>query len=79
MNKSRQRLQGTVQKVIPPLTPDQLEKVEILLDHADELFREIRVENVFTRMDGGKFRLVPGAKIAVVLEAEPEATTGTPD
>ena len=47
MNKSRQRLQGTVQKIIQRLTADQTEKVEILLDHADELFREIRVENVF--------------------------------
>ena len=52
MNKSRQRLQGTVQKVIQPLTPGQPEKAEILIDQADELFREIRVANVFTRIDG---------------------------
>ena len=79
MNKSRQRLQGTVQKVIPPLIPNEPEKVEILVDHADELFREIRVENVLMRMDGEKFRLLPGAKVAVVLEAEPEATTTKSD
>ena len=79
MNKSRQRLQGTVQKVIPPLIPNEPEKVEILIDHADELFREIRVENVLMRMDGEKFRLLPGAKVAVVLEAEPEATTTKSD
>jgi len=79
MNKSRQRLQGTVQKIIPSLTPNQPEKVEILLDHADELFRELRVENIFTRMNGEKFSLNPGAKITVILEAEPEATTKKPD
>ena len=79
MNKSRQRLQGTVQKIIQPLIPNQPEKVEILLDHADELFREIRVENVFTRLNGQKFALNPGAKITVILEAEPEATIRRPN
>jgi len=30
-------------------------------------------------MDGEKFRLNPGARVTVILEAEPEATTKKPD
>ena len=52
---------------------DQPEKVEIAIPVADDLFREIRIENSFTDVDGGPVSLAIGAELTVTFEAE---TTG---
>ena len=74
MTKKRRKLRGTVQKVIKPAFPHEKEKAEIGIEEADELYREIRVENVLTDADGNKVRLKPGAEVEVVVEAESSAT-----
>jgi hypothetical protein len=75
--KKRKKLSGVVEKVIKPGVPGEPEKAQIGIHEADELYREIRVENVVTDEDGEKARLKPGTKVDVIVEAEPDATHHT--
>jgi hypothetical protein len=68
-------LPGTVQRVIKPPDPRDPEKAEIAVQGADELYREIRIENTLTDDQGNEVRLKEGAHVDVTVEAEPEATT----
>ena len=61
---------AVVQKIVKPFLADQPEKVEIAIGAADNLFREIRIENKFTDADGGLLSLMIGAKLTVTFEAE---------
>ena len=72
MSRKRKRLRGTVQKVIKP-TFGQPEKAEIAIQEADDLYREIRIENEVTDDKGEKGRLKPGADVDVVVEADSSA------
>ncbi len=67
-------LPGTVQKIIKPLHPSMPEKAEIAIEGADELYREIRIENTLTDEKGNEVKLKPGAEVEVTVEADPEAT-----
>lgn len=49
-------------------------KVEISVSGADDLYREIRIENQLTGLDGEPVALAAGAQIVLTLEAE---VTGT--
>jgi predicted DNA-binding antitoxin AbrB/MazE fold protein len=73
--KKRKKLHGTVLKVLKPIVPKEPEKAEISVHEADDLYREIRIENVLTDENGEKVRLKPGAEVDVVLEADTDATT----
>ena len=77
--KKRKRLRGKVQKVLKPIMPLELEKAQISVDEADELYREIRVENALTDENGERVRLKPGAEVDVILEAGTDATTKKSD
>jgi hypothetical protein len=72
-------LSATVEKIIKPLSPDDPEKVQIAIDDADDLYREIRIENRLTDENGNDVRLNPGAEVEVIVEAQPEATTAKGD
>lgn len=74
----RKRLRGTVQKIIKPISPDQPEKAQINIEEGDDLYREIRIENVLTDEKGEKVSLKPGKSVDVVIEAESSATTKKP-
>jgi hypothetical protein len=77
--KKRKKLRGTVQKVLKPISPCEPEKAEISVEGADDLYREIRVENVLTDESGEKVHLKRGAEVDVILEADTDATTKKPD
>jgi hypothetical protein len=77
-DKASVSLPGTVQKIIPPIMPGQPEKAEIAVHAADELYREIRVENTLQDSDGNDVSLKKGADVEVTIEAEPGATTPKP-
>jgi hypothetical protein len=79
MGKKRKKLKGTVQKIIKPVRPGGPEKVQIDIDEADDLYREIRVENELNDENGGKVRLKQGAEVDVVLEADSSATLKVPN
>ena len=66
---------GTVEKIIPPAHPSQPEKAQIAVEGADELYREIRIENALTDENGDEVRLKKGAEVEITMEADPEATT----
>jgi len=77
-DKASVSLPGTVQKIIPPIMPGQPEKAEIAVHTADELYREIRVENTLKDSDGNEVSLKKGADVEVTIEAEPADTTPKP-
>ncbi len=79
MSRKRKKLQGTVQKIIKPAIPSQPEKVQIDIRDAEDLYREIRIENVVTGEKGEKARLKPGAKVDVIVEADSSATIKKPE
>ena len=67
-------LPGTVEKIIPPPHPSAPEKAQIGVEGADDLYREIRVENTLHDEDGKPVALKPGVKVDVTIEADPGAT-----
>jgi len=72
-------LPGTVERIIKPLSADDPEKAQIAIEGADDLYREIRIENTLTDENGDKVRLKPGADVEVTVEAPLEATTPKDD
>ena len=79
MSKRKRKMRGKVQKVIEPALPSEPEKAQIGIEEADELYQEIRVENVVTDEKGKNARLKIGADVDVVIEADTDATTKKPD
>ena len=79
MSKRKRKMRGKVQKVIEPALPSEPEKAQIGIGEAEELYREIRVENVVTDEKGKNARLKVGADVDVVIEADTDATTKKPD
>jgi hypothetical protein len=73
--KSSVTMPGTVEKIIPSVHPSGPEKAQIALEGADELYREIRIENSLTDENGDEVRLKKGAEVEITVEADPEATT----
>jgi len=73
-DKATITLPGVVEKIIRPHSPGAPEKVQISIEGADELYKEIRVENTLYDPDGKPVSLKKGAEIDVTVEAEPEAT-----
>jgi len=76
--KRRKKLRGTVKKIIKPTFSHGTEKAEIDINQADDLYREIRVENELTDENGEKVTLKPGAEVDLVLEADSDATIRRP-
>jgi DNA-binding NarL/FixJ family response regulator len=73
-DKPAVRLTGTVEKVIPPIHSSQPEKAQISIEGAEELYKEIRVENTLQDGEGNQVALKQGAQVEVTIEADPEAT-----
>jgi len=78
MGKKRKKLPGTVEEVIQPFRPGEPEKVQIGIDGADDLYREIRVENTVADEKGEERRLKNGARVDVIVEADSDATQKKP-
>ena len=72
-------LLGTVEKIIRPRVPIEPEKVQIAVQGADHLYKEIRIDNVLTDAGGNEVHLKPGAKVEVTVEAEPQGVTAEID
>jgi len=67
-------LPGKVEKIIPGVVPAMPDKAQIAVDGADDLYKEIRVENTLQDEDGKPVALKPGAEVEVTIEAEKQAT-----
>lgn len=68
-------LPGTVEKIIPPQGPSEPEKAQIAVESADDLYREIRIENTLQDAAGNAVGLKKGAEVDVTIAAEADATT----
>jgi hypothetical protein len=68
-------LPGTVEKIIPALGPNHPEKAEIAVKGADELYKEVRIENVLEDENGNSVKLKPGVEVEVTIAADKAATT----
>ena len=62
-------LPGVVENVIKSPHPGLPEKAQISVEGADELYREIRIDNALENDKGEKVKLKPGATVEVTIEA----------
>jgi hypothetical protein len=69
---------GTVQRIIKPPYSGQPEKAEIAVQGADDLYKEIRIENALIDKNGDEVSLKKGAHVEVKIEADPKETVPKP-
>jgi len=62
---------GTVEKIIKPRFSSEPERAQIVVEGADHLYKELRIENALTDAGGNRVHLKPGAKVQVTVVAEP--------
>jgi hypothetical protein len=70
---------GVVEKIIKPFIPDEPEKAQIAVEGADDLYREIRIENTMKNADGETVGLKEGAQVDVVIVADDADTVKKPE
>lgn len=68
-DKPNVTLPGKVEKIIPAVG-DEPEKVQITVEGADDLYREVRIENTLQDADGNSVSLKKGAEVDVTIEAD---------
>jgi hypothetical protein len=66
-------LPGRVEKIIPPISPEETSKAQIEVEGADHLYKEIRIENKLKDENGTPVQLKPGAQVDITIEADPKA------
>lgn len=73
MGKRRKKLKGKVERIIK--SPySQEEKAQIEIEGADDLYKEIRVENVVTDEQGEKTKLQEGESVDVFVETDSKSS-----
>lgn len=60
-------MQAIANRVLDPLPPKDIERVELTIGEADELFREIRIPNSFLDAEGAERLIKPGAPVELRL------------
>jgi hypothetical protein len=65
---------GAVKKIIKSLIPMEPEKAEIVVDGADHLYSEIRIENTLEDNEGHKVKLKEGAHVSITIDANASET-----
>jgi len=66
-------LPGSVEKIIPAIGPIP-ERAQIAVHTAEDLYKEIRIENTFEDADGNPVSLKKGAEVEVTIAADPADT-----
>jgi hypothetical protein len=64
-----------VEHIIKSAHPSEPEKAQIAVEGADDLYKEIRIENTLTDENGRTVRLKKGAEVEVTVEADKSETT----
>lgn len=62
-------LDGVVERILPAVRPGGVERVQIILQGADDLFREIRIDNTLRDKAGNSAGLKLGDRVKVRIEA----------
>ena len=70
---------GTVKKIIKPPDQSMPEKAEVEVHEADELYKEIRIDNELADQRGNKVKLKEDAPVDITFEADRTATTPRTD
>ena len=73
--KASTTLPGIVEKIIKSPDPREPEKAQIAIEGAEELYREIRIDNTLKDEKGEDVALKQGAPVDVTIEADPQDTT----
>ena len=63
---------GTVEKIIKAHVSSEPERAQIVVQGADHLYKELRIENALTDAGGNRVHLKPGATVRLTVEAEPQ-------
>lgn len=71
--KASVTLPATVEKIIPSFTPNKPDKAQISVHTAEDLYKEIRIDNDLKDADGNPVELKKGATVEVTVEAPPDA------
>lgn len=79
VSKKRKKLRGAVQKIIKSVSPSEPEKAQIDIKEAEDLYKEIRVENVLTDEKGKEHALKPGEEVDIVIEADSDSKLKKPE
>lgn len=67
--RPKTKKRGVVEKIIKPPHPNIPEKAQISINDADDLYKEIRVDNVLKNEKGEKVKLKEQAEVDVIIEA----------
>ena len=62
-------LPGIVQAIIASPHPGEPQKAQIAIDGADDLYRQIRIDNTLKDENGDEVSLKPGAPVRVTIKA----------
>ena len=68
-------LHGTVEKIITSRVSSEPEKTQKSVNGADDLYKQLRIENTLTDDGGNEVRLKRGATLEITVEAEPQAVS----
>ncbi len=72
--QANRTMPAVVEKIIKPSNPLLPEKAQIAVAEADDLYREIRIENTLTDQNGNEVRLKEGAEVEVIIAADESHT-----
>ena len=73
-NKPQTMKAGTVRKIVVSPVPNDPEKAEIEVKGADDLYKEIRIENTLQDSKGKKVKLKKDAEVDLTIEADEKDT-----
>ena len=73
LDKPNVTFPGKVEKIIPAIGSEP-EKAQITVEGADDLYREVRIENALQDADGKQVSLKKGAEVDVTIEADAKDT-----
>ena len=63
------KLHGVVDKIVRSNHPSQPEKAQIVIHEAEDLYKEIRIDNALHDGGGEKVKLKRGTEVDVIVEA----------
>ena len=65
---------GKVEKIIPAVVANRSETAQVAVEGADELYRELRIENKLRDNAGNSVSLKKDAQVEVTITADSDAT-----
>jgi hypothetical protein len=68
--KAEITLLGLVQKIFPAIEPGNPDKIQILVKGAEDLYREIRIDNLFQDSEGSFVNLKVGDEVEIAISAK---------